>query len=50
LKRVNIRDVVDAARSNWRTTSTLVRIRPVKMDFIASAKVAAIPRANKLKS
>jgi hypothetical protein len=46
-KKVNISVAVAAVKLNWLITNILVKIKPVKMDFIPFVNAAEIVRAKR---
>ena len=48
-KKANIKDVVDAVKSNLRITNIFLKTKQVKMDFIQSANVAEMPNRRKMR-
>jgi hypothetical protein len=48
-KKVNIKNVADAARLNWHIINILVRIKLPKMDFIQFAKIAEMAKQKRTK-
>jgi len=48
-KKVNIKDVVDAVKSNLRITNIFLKTKQVKMDFIQSVNVAEMPNRRRMR-
>jgi len=48
-KKANIKDAVDAVKSNLRITNIFLKTKQVKMDFIQFANVAEMPSRRKMR-